>query len=104
MQGRFVTFPHVQGYVVTAYGLRIVADVFVQCRTDVFAPCFFIHADVINIQGLDVLEQLIVLYLSNLTESMAQHLPVVIDKDGLAVVVEQNFKLLLIILGGVGFE
>jgi hypothetical protein len=35
---------------------------------------------------------------------MAQHLPVVIDKDGLAVVVEQNFKLLLIILGGVGFE
>jgi hypothetical protein len=35
---------------------------------------------------------------------MAQHLPVVINKDGLAVVVEQNLKFLLIILGSVGLE
>ena len=42
--------------------------------------------------------------LRNQAEGMTKHLTVVIDKDWFALILEQGFKLLLVVLCCVGFE
>jgi hypothetical protein len=63
-----------------------------------------VHADVVNVQRLDVLQQVVALHLVNLAKGMAQYLPVVVDENGVTVSVEQGFEFLLIVFGGVGLE
>ena len=68
------------------------------------AASHLIHADVINIQRLDVLEQFVILDFRNHTERMAQHLAVIENEDRLTVIIKEGFKFLLIILCRMRFE
>ena len=64
----------------------------------------FVHAEVIEIQGLAVLQQAVVFHLRYLAERVAAHLTVIIHKDRLRFVAEQRLQFLLAVLGGVGLE
>jgi len=90
-------------------GPGVVMHMVEQSLPDVFAARRLIHADVIDVERFGVLYQDVVLDLRYLTEGVAQHHALavsflLIDKDGSAAVVEQDFKLLLVIFGRMGLE
>ena len=64
----------------------------------------FIHTDIIDVQSLDILQKPVVLNLANLAEGMYQYLAVIIDEYGLVAIVENVFKFLFRVFGGVAFE
>ena len=72
------------------YRLGIVAHELKQGATNMLAARRFVHAQVIDIQSLAVLQQAVVFHFLHLAERIAKHLTIVIHKDGFSLVFEQH--------------
>ena len=71
----------------------------------VLAASPLIDADIVNIQLLDILQQLMVLDLCDLTECIAQHASAVVKhKDGFGIIRKKGCEFLRVILGGMRLE
>ena len=81
-----VAVPYIQGDVVAAHGLGVIADILKQSLADVLAASLLIHTDVINIQRLDVLQQYIVLHFGHHAEGITKNAVVVKDEYGFTVI------------------
>lgn len=104
VQGCVVALPHVERDVAATDRTGEVAHKLEEGLSDVSAARLLIDADVVDIQRLDVLQQAVVPHLDELAEGVSEHLSVVIDEDGLVVVVEDGLKLFFVVFGRVGLE
>lgn len=68
------------------------------------ATCVFIHANVIDIERLDVLKQDVVLDFIDLAKGISMNRAVIINEDWLQIIGKQGTEFLLVIFGGVRLE
>lgn len=68
------------------------------------ATSLLVHADVIDIERLDVLQEPVIPNLDDLAEGMARDVSVIIDEDGLGGVVDDGREFLFVIFGRVSLE